>query len=83
MAKRPTRQSRAGVTGTSKLRKSASPAGKSKSPRAAGSKADDSAKLRRDLTAAKSRVMELEKDRRELSRRIEAAIATLNKLLKN
>jgi len=39
------------------------------------------ASLRRDLASARARIAELEKNQRDLSRRIETAIATIHKLL--
>ena len=81
MAKKPTGLPPA--PGTLARRKAARPASSPKSQPAPGGRAVDGTSLRRELTAAKARIVELEKDRRELSRRIEAAIATLNKLLKS
>lgn len=56
---------------------------RAKSPRKApaSSSATVEAGLRRELAAANARIAELEKGRRDLSRRIESAIATIHKLL--
>jgi len=56
---------------------------RAKSPRKApaASPAAVEAGLRRELAAANARIAELETGRRDLSRRIESAIAAIHKLL--
>jgi len=54
-----------------------------KGPPTSGQRASGDASLRRELTAARARIAQLEKQQRELSLRIQSAIATIHKLLES
>ena len=66
------------VTSSKRTGAAARPA---KSPATAARPAGGEAALRRELAAARTRIAELEKNQGEISRRVEAAIAAIQKLL--
>ena len=61
----------------------ATPIAPAKTPAGKARPLETAAELRRLLAAAQTRIAAMEKTNRELSRRIELAIATLHKLLDN